>query len=81
MPQVTAASMIFGFFLPDAGQVIPLAKGPGIAMLVGGPVTALPVMGVFISMFRKKVLFLYLTLCISGTLLLAFGYRWVPDQF
>jgi len=75
MPQVTAASMIFGYFMPDPGQAIPLAKGPGIAMLVGGPVTALPVMGVFISMFRKRVLALYLAICISGTLVLALSWR------
>ena len=81
LPQVTAASMIFGFFLPEPGQTIALAKGPGIAMLVGGPVTALPVMGVFLSMFRKRVLALYLALCVSGTLLLAFGYRWLPWTF
>ena len=42
LPQVTAASMLFGFYLPDPGQVIPLAKGAGVAMLVGGPVTAVP---------------------------------------
>ncbi|GAB4270250.1 MAG: hypothetical protein Kow0092_24560 [Deferrisomatales bacterium] len=81
LPQVTAASMLFGFFLPDPGQVIPLAKGPGIAMLVGGPVTALPVMGVFVTMFRKRVLALYLTVCVTGTLLLAFGYRMLPFAF
>ncbi len=75
LPQVTAASMIFGFFLPDPGQAIPLAPGPGIAMLVGGPVTALPVMGIFLTMFRKRVFLLYLTLCISGTLILAFSWR------
>ena len=63
--------MVFGFYLPDPGQLIPLAKGPGIAMLVGGPVTALPVMAIFISMFKKRVLFLYLGLCIIGTLALA----------
>lgn len=77
LPQVTAASMIFGFFLPDPGQAIPLARGAGIAMLVGGPVTALPVMGIFLSMFKKRVLFLYLTLCISGTLILAMSWRWL----
>ncbi|MHB8764759.1 MAG: permease [Deferrisomatales bacterium] len=81
LPQVTAASMLFGFYLPEPGQAIALAKGPGIAMLVGGPVTALPVMGVFLSMFRKRVLALYLTLCILGTLTLAFGYRWLPWTF
>ena len=78
LPQVTAASMIFGFFLPDPGQAIPLAKGPGIAMLVGGPVTALPVMGVFVSMFRPRVVLLYVTLCVTGTLILAFTFRWLP---
>lgn len=81
LPQVTAASILFGFYLPDPGQVIPLAKGPGIAMLVGGPVTALPVMAVFISMFKKRVLFLYLSLCIFGTLLLAFLFSNVPLPF
>ncbi len=81
LPQVTAASMIFGFFLPDPGQLIPLAKGPGIAMLVGGPVTALPVMGVFLTMFRKRVLALYLATCVTGTLVLAFSYRLLPFTF
>ncbi len=77
LPQVTAASMVFGFFLPDPGQTIPLANGPGIALLVGGPVTALPVMGIFLSMFKKRVFFLYLGLCVSGTLTLAFAWRWL----
>ncbi len=81
LPQVTAASMLFGFYLPDPGQLIPLAKGPGIALLVGGPVTALPVMGVFIAMFRRKVLALYLSVCISGTLVLALTLRWLPLPF
>ncbi len=71
LPQLTAAGMVFGFFLPDPGQTVPLAIGPGIAMLVGGPVTALPVMAIFISMFKRRVLFLYLGLCIIGTLALA----------
>ncbi len=81
LPQITASSMVFGFFLPDPGQAIPLAKGPGIALLVGGPVTALPVMAVFLTMFRRRVLFLYLGLCVSGTLILAFGYRFLPFNF
>ena len=71
LPQLTAAAMVFGFYLPDPGQIVPLAKGPGIALLVGGPVTALPVMAIFISMFKRRVLFLYLGLCIVGTLTLA----------
>jgi uncharacterized membrane protein YraQ (UPF0718 family) len=81
LPQVTAASMLFGFYLPDPGETLGLAKGPGIAMLVGGPVTALPVMGVFLTMFHKRVFFLYLGLCVLGTLALAFGYRALPWTF
>lgn len=78
LPQVTAASMLFGFYLPDPGQVIPLAKGAGIAMLVGGPVTALPVMAVFISMFKPRVLMLYISLCVGGTIVLALIFRALP---
>ena len=78
MPQVTAASMLFGFYLPEPGQVIPLAKGAGIIMLIGAPVTALPVMGVFITMFKPRVLALYLTICILGPLLLALALRALP---
>ena len=78
LPQVTATSMLFGFYLPDPGQVIPLAKGAGIAMLVGGPVTALPVMAIFISMFKPRVLVLYITLCVGGTIALALIFRALP---
>lgn len=81
LPQVTAASMLFGFYLPEPGQLIPLAKGAGIALLIGGPVTALPVMGVFISMFKLRVLALYLTICVGGTILLALILRALPVTF
>ncbi len=81
MPQVTAAAMLYGFVSPEFGEGIVLSKGAGIALLVGGPVTALPVMALFIAMFRKRVLALYLAICVSGTLLLAFGYRLLPLTF
>ena len=81
LPQVTAASMIFGFYLPEPGETIALAKGAGVALLIGGPVTALPVMAVFISMFRKRVLLLYLSICLTGTLFIAFLYRLLPFSF
>lgn len=78
LPQVTAASMLFGFYLPGPGEIIPLAKGAGIALLIGGPVTALPVMGVFITMFKPRVLVLYISLCVGGTILLALTLRALP---
>jgi len=81
MPQVTAAAMLYGFVSPEVGAGITLAKGAGIALLVGGPVTALPVMGVFISMFRRRVLLLYLTLCVTGTILMALTFHFLPFRF
>ncbi len=78
LPQVAAAAMLYGFVSPEFGQGITLSRGAGIALLVGGPVTALPVMALFIAMFKKRVLALYLAICISGTLMLAFGYRALP---
>jgi hypothetical protein len=81
LPQVTAAAMLYGFLSPEIGAGIVLAKGAGIALLIGGPVTALPVMGVFLTMFRRRVLLLYLALCITGTLFLALTYRILPFTF
>lgn len=78
LPQVTAASMLFGFYLPEPGELIPLAKGAGVALLIGGPVTALPVMAVFITMFKPRVLALYLAICVGGTLTLAILLRALP---
>jgi len=81
MPQVTAAAMLYGFVSPEFGEGIHLSKGAGVALLIGGPVTALPVMALLIAMFRKRVLALYLTICVFGTLALALGYRWLPFSF
>jgi uncharacterized membrane protein YraQ (UPF0718 family) len=78
LPQVTATSLLFGHFLPDPGEAVPLARGAGIAVLVGGPVTALPVMAALLTMFRRRVFGLYLGICVGGTLALAFGYELLP---
>lgn len=81
LPQITAASMLYGFVSPEEGAAaINLAKGAGVALLVGGPMTALPVMGVLITMFRKRVLFLYLTLCTFGTMLVSLTLHYLPIQ-
>ena len=40
--------------------------GSGMAFLIGGPVTALPAMAVFLSLFKPRVLWLYLGICLSG---------------
>ncbi len=63
--QITASAILFGF------SDLPVSPAAGMTLLVGGPVTALPVMGVFLSLFRLPVFALYLGLCLTGTLLVA----------
>ena len=42
-----------------------------MAFLIGGPVTALPVMGVFLSLFKARIFWLYLSLCLTGTVIVS----------
>jgi uncharacterized membrane protein YraQ (UPF0718 family) len=70
--QITAASILFG---PVDLLGAEISKGAGLAFLIGGPVTALPVMGVFLSLFRKRVFFLYLFLCVTGSLIVSYVYN------
>lgn len=69
--QFTATSILYGPLnvLERLGSDI--SWGSGMAFLIGGPVTALPVMGVFLSLFRAKVFWLYLSVCLSGALIVA----------
>ncbi len=67
--QITATAFMFG--LMDAG----ISPAAGMALLVGGPVTALPVMSVFLTLFRPKVFWLYIGLCVTGTLIVAYLFQ------
>jgi uncharacterized membrane protein YraQ (UPF0718 family) len=67
--QIMASAILYGFV------DLPLAKGPGLAFLVGGPVTAIPVMAIFLTFFRRRVFFLYLAICLTGTIGLAYLYH------
>ncbi len=69
--QITASAILFGF--SDLG----VSRAAGMTLLVGGPVTALPVMGVFLTLFRLRVFLLYLGLCLSGTLIAASVFQLV----
>ena len=71
--QVTASFLLSGFV--DEG--IELARGPGLAFLIGAPVTAIPVMGVFLAFFRRRVFLLYMGVCLFGTIALAYLYEWL----
>ncbi|MEW6601398.1 MAG: permease [Nitrospirota bacterium] len=49
--------------------------GAGLAFLIGGPVTALPTMIMFWTIFKKRVFFLYMLVCVAGTIILAYGFQ------
>lgn len=71
--QITAVSFLWGFF--DEG--IKVSNSVGLAFLVGGPVTAIPAMAIFLSLFKKRVFFLYLGICVVGTLICAYTYQFL----
>ncbi len=73
--QITAAAVLYGPVDLLARQGVDISKGAGLAFLVGGPVTALPVMGVYLSLLKPKVFFLYLALCVTGTLIVSYAYN------
>ncbi|UCF30103.1 MAG: permease [bacterium] len=69
--QIMASAILYGFV------DLPLAKGPGLAFLIGAPVTAIPVMAIFLTFFRRRVFFLYLGICLTGTIGLAYLYHYL----
>lgn len=71
LTQITASTILFGV----QSETFHVSRAAGMVLLVGGPVTALPVMGVFLTLFRPRVFLLYLGLCLSGTLIVATAYQ------
>ncbi len=69
--QIMASAILYGFI------DLPLAKGPGLAFLIGGPVTAIPVMVIFLTFFRRRVFLLYLGISLTGTIGLAYIYHYL----
>lgn len=68
--QITAAAVLYGFV--EKGMQIPW--GVGMAFLIGGPVTALPVMAVFLSLFKRRVFYLYLGICVVGSIIVGYTF-------
>ncbi len=67
--QISASAILYG--LLEKG----ISHGAGLAFLIGGPVTAIPVMTVFFTMFKKRLFFYYLFICVSGTFVLSLIYQ------
>ncbi len=52
-----------------------LDNGAALAFMIGGPVTAVPTMVMFWTFFKKRVFALYMFVCLSGTLLITYGFQ------
>jgi hypothetical protein len=54
-----------------------LDGGAALAFMVGGPVTAVPTMVLFWSIFKKRVFFLYMFICLAGTIIIAYSFQFL----
>ena len=54
-----------------------LDGGAALAFMIGGPVTAVPTMVLFWTFFKKRVFFLYMFVCLTGTLLIAYTFQFI----
>ncbi|CAG0986355.1 Putative two-component membrane permease complex subunit SMU_747c [Geobacteraceae bacterium] len=70
--QISASSIVYHIKGSLGGT---LDAGAALAFMIGGPVTAVPTMVLFWTFFRKRVFFLYMAVCLSGTLLIAYGFQ------
>ncbi len=53
-----------------------MSGGAGLAFMIGGPVTAVPTMAMFWSACKKRVFFLYLAVCIVGTITISYAFQY-----
>jgi uncharacterized membrane protein YraQ (UPF0718 family) len=54
-----------------------LDGGAALAFMIGGPVTAVPTMILFWTIFKKRVFALYMFVCLAGTILIASAFQWL----
>lgn len=54
-----------------------LDSGAALAFMVGGPVTAVPTMVLFWTIFKKRVFLLYMFVCLAGTMLLSYSFQYL----
>jgi uncharacterized membrane protein YraQ (UPF0718 family) len=73
--EITAAAILYSLL------GLGLAKGPALAFLIGGPVTSIPAMSVLLTMCRKRVVAVFLAICLSGTLILALGFQFLVSRY
>ena len=70
--QISASSIIYHIKSSLGGT---LDSGAALAFMIGGPVTALPTMLMFWTIFKKRVFVLYMFVCLAGTLLITYSLQ------
>ncbi len=70
--QISASSILYHI---KSSLNSTLDGGAGLAFMIGGPVTAMPVMVMFWTIFKKRVFFLYMSVCIVGTVIIAYAFQ------
>lgn len=72
--QISASSILYHIKSTLHGT---LDNGAGLAFMIGGPVTAMPTMIMFWTIFKKRVFFLYMFVCLAGTILIAYAFQFL----
>ena len=70
--QISASSILYHIKSSLHGT---LDGGAGLAFMIGGPVTAIPTMVMFWTVFKKRVFFLYMFVCIAGTIMISYAFQ------
>jgi len=72
--QISASSIIYHIKNSLYGT---LDGGAALAFMIGGPVTAMPTMVMFWTIFKKRVFLLYMFVCIVGTIIIAYAFQFL----
>ncbi|MGA2192812.1 MAG: permease [Nitrospirota bacterium] len=83
-PMSVVYAVLLGIPLPVNGlTAVPIVKGlmssgmgvgPAVAFLMSGPVTSIPAMVALLGMMKKRIFFVYMAVCITGSIIM--GYLW-----
>jgi uncharacterized membrane protein YraQ (UPF0718 family) len=75
--QISASSILYHIksSLPST-----VDGGAALAFMIGGPVTAMPTMVLFWTIFKKRVFLLYMSVCIAGTIIIAYAFQLLVFQ-
>ena len=72
--QISASSILYHIKSSLNGT---LDSGAGLAFMIAGPVTAMPTMVMFWTIFRKKAFFLYMFVCLAGTIIISYAFQFL----